>query len=292
MINFEEYDYLDSQTSVKVIADSISTITNIRATTMLWRVPRIILPELNTHRKFSRNVASNRAKRFSTVAKDMSYEPVLWLENHKGMQASTLAKQWKATLASLIWKSHNKFSFAHGWALDKLNVTKQLSNRTIESHTFIDYLITSTEFENFLVQRDDPGAMFEIQVLARRVKKALVESTPEKLVYSEWHLPFITPEERHSGVEMHELIKVSCARCARTSYSINNLKKDIEADISLYNKLVYSKPPHLSPTEHQLCATEVARSGNIDGFIQYRKLLEMSLEPNGWTLNALMEFYT
>jgi hypothetical protein len=44
MLDFRLYDYLDTQTSVTVIADSTSSLTNSRATTMLCRVPEIILP--------------------------------------------------------------------------------------------------------------------------------------------------------------------------------------------------------------------------------------------------------
>ncbi len=273
MINFEEHDYLDNQTNVQIIADSYSTITNTRATTMLWRVPRIILPELNTHRIFSRNVASNRARRFASVAEDMTYVPSLWLENHKGMQASSIAPQWKANLANLIWKSHKILSYIHGVALDKLNITKQLSNRTIESHTYINYLVSSTEWQNFLTQRDDPGAMFEIQVLARKVKEALKESKPTLLNSGEWHLPFITEWEKERFDTITQ-IKLSVARCARTSYG-NNASK-VENDIKLYNQLVLSKPPHLSPTEHQLLSGNPTGNleGNTKGFIQYRKLLE------------------
>jgi thymidylate synthase ThyX len=64
MIEFRQYDYLESETKVTVICDSTSSLTGSRATTLLCRVPRFILPELNTHRVFSRNVASSRAKRF------------------------------------------------------------------------------------------------------------------------------------------------------------------------------------------------------------------------------------
>lgn len=273
MLDFRLYDYLDTQTSVTVIADSTSSLTNSRATTMLCRVPEIILPQLNTHRVFSRNVASNRAKRFSVNAKNMTYKPVIWLENHKGMRSEKLLPEWKSWIANIIWGSSKVSSYIHGYLLDKLGVSKQYSNRVTTPYRFTDYLVSSIEWNNFLSQRDDNHAQFEIQVLARKVKEALKESKPTLLSSGQWHLPFITKDEREQFDTITQ-IKLSVARCARTSYG-NNASK-IENDIKLYNQLVLSKPPHLSPTEHQLLAENPTANleGNTKGFIQYRKLLE------------------
>lgn len=273
MLDFRLYDYLDTQTSVTVIVDSTSSLTNSRATTMLCRVPEIILPQLNTHRVFSRNVASNRAKRFSVNAKNMTYKPVIWLENHKGMQSEKLLPEWKSWIANIIWGSSKVSSYIHGYLLDKLGVSKQYSNRVTTPYRFTDYLVTSTEWNNFLSQRDDNHAQFEIQVLARKIRETLKESKPTLLSYGEWHLPFITNHEREQ-FDINTQIKLSVARCARTSYG-NNASK-IENDIKLYNQLVLSKPPHLSPTEHQLLAENPTANleGNTKGFVQYRKLLE------------------
>lgn len=273
MIEFRQYDYLESETKVTVICDSTSSLTGSRATTLLCRVPRFILPELNTHRVFSRNVASSRAKRFSTLVKDTVFHPKLWIENHKGMQGSELLPTWKGWIADLLWSSSKWSAVVHGYLLDKLGVSKQFSNRTVEPYCYIDYLVTSTEWGNFLYQRDDNAAQFEIQVVARKIRQALEESKSVLLKQDEWHLPFITALEKEQFDTITQ-IKLSVARCARTSYG-NNASK-IENDIKLYNQLVLSKPPHLSPTEHQLLVGNIEANleGNTKGFIQYRKLLE------------------
>jgi len=280
MIEFRQYDYLESETKVTVICDSTSSLTGSRATTLLCRVPRFILPELNTHRVFSRNVASSRAKRFSTLVKDTVFNPKLWIENHKGMQGSELLPTWKGWIADLLWSSSKWSAVVHGYLLDKLGVSKQFSNRTVEPYCYIDYLVSSTEWDNFLYQRNDNAAQFEIQVVARKIKQALEENKPVLLKQGEWHLPFITERDRN-GLSVFKQIQVSVARCARTSYSTpkNNLgMKDIyDKDIALYDTLVNSKPPHLSPTEHQLLCewSNVATSrSNIQGFTQFRKILE------------------
>ena len=52
-----EYDGIE----VKCLSRSICKETGAEITTHFVRMPRIILPEVNTHRIFSRNVASSRA---------------------------------------------------------------------------------------------------------------------------------------------------------------------------------------------------------------------------------------
>jgi hypothetical protein len=280
MIEFRQYDYLESETKVTVICDSTSSLTGSRATTLLCRVPRFILPELNTHRVFSRNVASSRAKRFSTLVKDAVFHPKLWIANHKGMQGSELLPTWKGWIADLLWSSSKWSAVVHGYLLDKLGVSKQFSNRTVEPYCYIDYLVSSTEWDNFLYQRNDNAAQFEIQVVARKIKQALEENKPVLLKQGEWHLPFITEKDRN-GLSAFKQIQVSVARCARTSYSTPKnsagMKDIYNKDIALYDTLVNSRPPHLSPTEHQLLCDwpNVATSkSNIQGFTQFRKILE------------------
>lgn len=271
-MDFTSYYDDETQITVSVIADSLSAVTNQRATTMLWRVPRFILPQLNTHRKFSRNVASSRAKRFSTLLKDATYKPVLWLKNHKGMQADEVVSSMRETVANLVWESSKFSSIAHGWILDKIGVSKQYTNRIIEPYCFVNYLVTSTEWDNFLAQRLDSHAQFEIQVLAYRAKLALQSSVPVVLNQGEWHLPFIRLNE--NAMPLYDKVRFSAARCARTSYGDNILQIDFEKEFKLYKTLVHSRPPHLSPVEHQLVVEDVKQSGNIDGFVQLRKKIE------------------
>lgn len=270
-MEFKTYDYLETNTRVSIVSDSISVLTGIRATTMLWHVPRFILPQLNTHRVFSRNVASSRAKRFSTLLKDANYHPKLWLKNHKGMQAESLLPTWKTWFADALWSSAKWSAITHAFLLDKLGASKQYTNRLIEPFCYVNYLVTSTEWSNFFYQRDDNHAQFEIQVLARKAKAALQENSPQILKEGEWHLPFVTGED----LPLIDKVKSSVARCAKTSYAtpgqvVSNLKNEA----TLYDKLVKSRPPHLSPTEHQLLCSEEKRSGNVEGFTQFRKLLE------------------
>lgn len=58
-----------------------------RITTMVMRFPRCILPEFNTHRVFSRNSASSRARSFKTTIQPVMEDPYipLFTVNQKGM---------------------------------------------------------------------------------------------------------------------------------------------------------------------------------------------------------------
>jgi hypothetical protein len=63
---------------------------------------------------------------------------------------------------------------------------------------------------------------------------------------------------------------VSAARCARVSYLTHDGRRDPEADILLYKRLLTSG--HLAPFEHVATPTHVAvRQGNFIGWRQLRK---------------------
>ena len=117
-------------------------------------------------------------------------------------------------------------------------------------------------------------AEYNIQALAIEMKKAMDESTPVKLKHygaaGQWHLPFITDEDKQwfidkydiekqgsvdpdtgcheSGTFHNDLIKLSAARCAMTSYNTNK-GRSIETELDLADRLM--KDHHWSPFEHQ-----------------------------------------
>ena len=102
---WEQYDHLENEIKVTMISDVV--YEGNRVTTMLWRVPRFLLPQLNTYRAFSRNVASNRAKRFSITSDQVwrnPYIPYIWQKDHKGMQGEEQLEEWKLPFVNMIWK--------------------------------------------------------------------------------------------------------------------------------------------------------------------------------------------
>src|SRR5882672_5561747 len=78
-----------TQISAKIIRDSISPDGH-RLTTVEATFPKFLNAELNTHRAFSRNLASSRAipsKRILEQVENDPYMPIWYGANMAGMQA-------------------------------------------------------------------------------------------------------------------------------------------------------------------------------------------------------------
>lgn len=306
----------DSGTTAKVIADSISP-EGERLVTVVTRLPRIIHSELLTHRQLSRNASSSRAipvQKMLEKIKEDPFIPQTWGSNKRGMQAGApiaepkdCESHWLDALDAAVVQA--------GW-LDHLDVHKQWVNRLTECFSYIEVIITATEWDNFFKLRCHPDAQPEIQELAKKIRQAMDSSDPKPLEYGEWHLPFVTPEER-DGLGHEKSLILSVARCARVSYLNHEGGQDINKDYSLFQKLLGSNPKHSSPCEHQsrpmeshevptLCYSgeelpdhlkgmrgwvpgidgdtgemcwflKDRRCGNFTGWVQYRKLIEQGL---------------
>lgn len=271
----------------KVIADSISE-EGKRITTMQVKFHRFILPEFNTHRVFSRNFSSSRAipttKLIEQVRKDPA-TPVFWGKNQAGMQAEQELTGEDKAFAQREWRIAAHVACDSAETMNKLGVHKQITNRLIEPFLWSTGIVTSTEWDNFFDLRAHKDAQPEIQELALAMAAAMSQSTPKLLKPGEWHLPYITKDERNDQYfkQNPELLKqISVARCCRVSY----LKHDgsipnITEDLKLFERLVGAVPQHMSPCEHQaspdiLINKEYAQKllhGNLKGWIQYRSLV-------------------
>jgi hypothetical protein len=287
--------------TVEIIKDSIGP-NGIRLTTFLLEYPRIIHGELMTHRVFSRNASSSRAIPALTMIERIRHKmfiPLAFQKTHKGMQGNEYLEGTEKEIAITEWNKAGKraLDIAQHWAEQNL-FTKQLINRIVEPFSFIKVVVTSTEWSNFFDLRNHPAAEIHIQDLAKKMQEKYVMNVPELLKVGQWHLPFITDAERND-LSAEICVKVSVARCARTSYYNNYGKTDYKADVELYEKLAGGIPKHLSPTEHQARCINVACvnpvnileipdglevritnknvefwSGNLKGWIQFRKLIE------------------
>ena len=238
---------------------------------------RFVLAELNTHRVCSRNSASSRAipaaKTRDAVLASPAW-PVEWGANQKGMQAAQELWGWRRTLAKALWSSHRLMSAAHHWALEKVGLHKQLTNRLIEPHMWHTVIVSSTEWNNFFEQRCSPLAQPEIREAAMAMQRALHDSRPKQLRYGEWHLPYVDVAYERDERGEWERVASSVARCARVSYLTHEKKLDVYADYELYLKLVEAKPPHWSPLEHVARPAyetmDTNLKGNFDGWQQLR----------------------
>lgn len=131
--------------------------------------PRIILPEFNTHRVFSRNSASSRAIPFWKMlkkVKEQPFVPIAFQKQHRGMQGTEYndpdekvsSKQFRKEYAELFKKAD---LFPDSTTYFELSIKEKVlnySNTVSESgfkHQFDEYdNIVATRHEWFLALRD------------------------------------------------------------------------------------------------------------------------------------------
>lgn len=269
--------------SAKVIADS--TAHTVRLTTLEVVMPRFLLPEFNTHRVFSRNSASSRAIPVQTRIEQVMKNPFIpeaFGKNKKGMQADELLSHVEAEAARRTWLRARDAAVDQAMEMMALGVHKQHANRILEPYCWHQVVVTATEWENFFNLRTHKDAQPEMQVVARLMRTAMEQSTPEPLAPGDWHLPYIKADEiaQHGHTYGWELlVKLSVARCAAVSYERQN-SVNFDADLARYERLRASG--HMSPFEHQ---AQVAGGSTgkpfVEGFSgnfrmpfhQYRKML-------------------
>lgn len=262
--------------------------------------------------------------------------PVAWGANQAGMQAGEDctnlvmlysdgddAEYQLGATAQDAWQEASVQAIKYAQAFSDAGYHKQIANRLLEPFQMMRTIVTSTDYENFFHLRCHKDADPTIQELARCMKEAYRESEEKGLVelldVGEWHTPFI---HHYRGVDelgevgltyglsawdeeiegwtldqeltLEEALKVSSSCCAQVSF--RKLDTSLEKAISIYDKLVNSKPVHASALEH--CATPIIKkedwvspfdmlhiegvthmdkegnyySGNFKSFIQYRQL--------------------
>ena len=270
-----EFNIDDYHIDVKVIADSINPDTGKRITTLAIKIPRIILSEHNTHRSLSRNFSSSRAipaKKLRKEAWEHPFVPIYWGANKSGMSADQQLTGFNLSMAKFSWKLAGKFAVMFHKMMELVGVHKQTCNRIIEPWMSVVGTITSTEWDNFLRLRYDRNAQPEIIVLAKKIHDAIKASEPT-VPENGIHLPFIDEEERRT-FPIDQLIKISVARCCRTSYA-NCLgkKSQPEEDIKLYHRLLGNG--HFSPFEH---IALIPNHGRVAKELQY----DLQRNFRGW----------
>lgn len=143
-------------------------------------------------------------------------------------------------------------------------------------------------------------AEIHMMALAECIWDGYSESTPKVLKPGDWHIPFedTIADIRHWGTEVPQtmdMVKVSVAMSARTSYTVVGEEKEIHFEnlIGLHDRLLAWDPPHSSPLEHAAkCMSEAERQmyrkvekakgdseglgwcNNFKGFIPYRYMVD------------------
>jgi len=241
-----------------MIADSVSP-DGVRLSTIECVLWRPILAELNTHRAFSRNSASSRARSVKKTLQEVLEDtavPVEIRREHVGMSGGDLLEGDELADAIDVILELRDDALRGARRLVELGVHKSIVNRYIEPFMWHTVVITATDWDNFLEQRlallDDgrKGSDPMMHELALAIKQALEESTPNELDYAEWHLPYIVDQDRRTQ-KPSDLKKISVARCAGVSYLTQGVQgRDPAKDLALYERLRNAQPPHWSPFEH------------------------------------------
>ena len=276
----------------KIIEDSISS-TGKRITTFQLLYPRFIHAELLTHRVFSRNASSSRAipvSKMIQMVRENPAMPIHWGKNQPGMQANEELMLGDRYRAEVLWREAAQKAASVAERMMEMGLHKQVANRILEPFQHISVVLTATDLDNWFELRAHPDAQPEIQALAIEMQKAIAESIPHELDVGEWHLPYVTLDERNDRFFKNnpELLRqVSAARCCRVSYLRHDgTAASVSDDLALCEKLVGAKPLHASPFEHQATPDYYVKDmeaghwkqpelhGNFTGWCQYRKMIE------------------
>jgi hypothetical protein len=252
----------------KIIEDSI-TPTGVRLVTAQVCFWRPVLAEWNTHRLFSRNSASSRARSLNITIREIEEFPALpmgWLAEKRGMTPGDEIDPEKAEEATQIWLDLARDAVDAARALQRLGVHKSAANRLLEPWMMHTAVVTATGWENFFAQRCHPAAQKEIRVPAEMLRDAMAASEPRLLREGEWHLPYVTDADwkvllgrADLGKSIYpDLVKVSAARSAQVSYVPPDevdlpLEQRIDKDLARYDGLLNpgtGSEPHWSPLEH------------------------------------------
>jgi putative thymidylate synthase, flavin-dependent len=293
-----------------VVADTKHPQVNVvdadRLVTLVGRFPRSVLAEFNTHRVFSRNSASSRARNVKSVVEGVLNDPYvpLFTENTPGMSgrfiqdgvvAQRAREDWLAArdsavesfLMVLMGLEYDP-DLSPGDNLDyyyeniyknpgvsSTGVHKQDVNRLLEPFMWHEVVFTSAHWENFFTLRCDfEYTYIPFYAFAVLVREALRCSTPE---VSEYHTPFLTTEEKS---QLTGDMKADQALLMKSSSVAANISyrdaADTQASIRLGERLLDAG--HMSPFEHVAYASTdpgVSLGGNLgDLWDQYRRFLE------------------
>lgn len=202
--------------SCRVEKDSVSKRTGRRLTTFVVRYPRMIHSELMTHRAFSRNAESSRARPFKlacSIVEEHPFVPLHFGVEEGGMQCPNGLPPELLGFAEQMWLEGRDHAVRTARLLHNIGdyycmvtgddkyrgvrVHKSIPNRMIEPYGWITVIISATEFANFLRLRDHGDAEIHFQKLAKLMSAGLDLSTP---VERQWHLPFVTEEGRLLGI--------------------------------------------------------------------------------------------
>lgn len=271
--------------AAKIVADTLSP-AGARLITAELTIPRIVLPELLTHRRAARNAASTRAIPASKVREALAVSPFvpdLWPAETPGMFPQDALSPEAALDAEKVWRSGLEGARRTFDELCRLGVHREIAARVLEPwqwHTVLFTLTAGPALSNFLALRTASAASRPIRLTALALQDAVAASHPRCVTAStppllRHHMPFVVEAdvpamealladvlraERREGpvpITVGALLAlVSAARCARVSFQRHRGRPGIAQDLRLALRLL--RDGHMSPFEH------VARPMTVD----------------------------
>lgn len=243
---------------------------------------------------------------------DNFYIPPGFGVNQAGMSSTKYLEGDDKLEAEALWKSAEtdiRYYVETLGKKDGLNVHKQWAARLYEPFMYTKLVITATEWDNFFWLRDDEdAAQPEMVDLTRKMKAARDASVPQELSAGQWHMPYVDCtywwdqqeffDADGKKIDLETALMLSASCCAQTSY--RKADDSLEKAKIVYDKLFGGSKPHFSPCEHQGKVMKKSKAGvierlfpsrleegvshmdregklwsaNLQGFVQYRKILE------------------
>lgn len=283
--------------SVKVITDTAPDGNpESRLTTLILRFPRAVLAEMNTHRVFSRNSASSRARSIKVTVRDVMENPYipLFTKNKRGMSGEYVTAE-ERDRATKVWLRARDAAVANHlrlllgdmipWELsddevvadwqtwvdryqeevyltdtpnpDALSIHKQNVNRLLEPYMWHEAVITSSYWDNFLHLRAHEEAQPEIAGPGFLVREALRLSEP---VQSFKHIPFI-PAAEVAAVGHYDTEKLTelmfQSSFESAQISYGDKSTQRRTTATFQKGLHLLEAEHMSPFEHPAISVEL-----------------------------------
>lgn len=298
----------------EIVAHSRNIETGDELITYRLTYPRIILAQLNTYKQITKITASSRAQPFNKVVEVIENDPFIpmaYQRAHKGMQGTEyFTDEEEIRQRDLEWLTARDRAVEQAKKLNDLGVTKQVTNRLLESHMWVTQLVTGTReaYEHLFNQRcpeyevggvkgrskkemgldlsdeewllsNKGHAEIHFMDLAEKMYDALRDSEPKELKPGELHVPYLDTPLMTPDLFPEDVIKYSCGLTAHTSYTTigDGTKMTIEKARGLFDHCLENG--HYSVFEmigRAMSKDELddPRRRGFRGFIQLRGHLE------------------
>jgi len=236
---------------IKAEVVEASGASGVDLITLQLRSPKFLDAEFEKHRMICSNSSSDRAIPFEKMIEQDYYLPSDVRLNEPGMQGYSNLED--KDLEAFRWTSRYLRNIAISTLDQWKELHKQTLNRFLLPWSMQSKVATATrdQWEYFLSLRLSQDADPAMQELASKIEETVCMAEPQALTPGQWHLPYVTEQERKDGEHSIEDLKnISVARCARVSYNNHDgTACDVHSDLNLASKLKENK--HHTPFEHQ-----------------------------------------